>query len=228
MNCQTPEKLARRLSGVDLLRRLTCVFTLGLLLTSVARANAVLSIGPETINPDNVSGFFIVQIASTGVDLMGDPVTEEAVGSFNLQVDFTDFTDDMAGDQVTISVDDLLWPASTSPPDGTMISEGGSFAYSGFVIPPNNKITVTPMDFIRVNFTVTDPLTGGSFFANTSLDQPGQVIGIAAGFDDIYQRPNGSTGQRIGTAVPEPGTMAICGVMAAGVVTRQLRRRKKK
>ena len=111
-------------------------------MTGVSKGAAVLSIAPETLDPGLSSGSFVVQIGTIS--------GTENVGSYDLDLDFTNFFGDLSGQQVTVTAFTPLFGSffPVAPVPGP-VSQNGSFVVQGVTSPSDNQITTTARDFFR-------------------------------------------------------------------------------
>ena len=180
----------------------------------------MLTFQPEMLNGTMDGGMVQVQVHST--------TGGEAIGSWDLDLNFSAFTGNLMPSPpgaVTInSISPLSFgTALTLPPANSVVNDGNSLVFSGFVV-GGQPLTTAPIDFFKINFSLAAPLGVGDTFT-VGLNPTGQVIGRTGDFQNIY---GGMTPQVVGvSAVPEPGTMAFCGLFFAGVAGRQMKKRKK-
>lgn len=187
-------------------------FVLTLAISGSAKADAILNFSPEVLNPGNLTGSVVVQIATNAA------AGTELVGAFNLDLQLSAFTGTLVGQNVTITSVianfGSFLPAPTTP---VSLSQGGTVNLQGFVSPPNNQITATPTNFFTINFsapsaiTTVDTFTVG--FANTTSNSIANT-----NFQGIF----GSAGSQL-VAVPEPSSALLGLGLMGGVLLRRRR-----
>ena len=170
-------------------------------------------------NPDYLAGAgtFNIQVSTDNNDL---------ISAMDLQFDFSSFTG--VGSVNITSLSAPNFPGVSNPPGrdavpftaSNGISWQGNFATGGM---PQFAAPTAPAAATVITFSYTG-LTPGSYFDVT----PGTfgsvgVVGNLFGGQTISS--SGVTGRV--TAVPEPGSFAICGLMLAGVAGRRWRKNRK-
>lgn len=194
-------------------------------LSSTTQAAVMLSFLPGSVqlSPTATTGSVDVQWSSNSNDLV------DAIG---LDLFASSFT----GSAASVTIDSISFPGLTTLPGlsnsapGTTLPAGNPFQVSGtYLFSGAIPVGVSPTTFGTINFSLAAPLTPGvdSFQLDFGPAIPGGADprGVFVGGANVLA---GSTPVTV-TAVPEPTSMALCGVLAvAGVTRRQLRRRRER
>lgn len=180
---------------------------------STAQAAVIVRFNEELLNGPRTGGTVVVSLEST--------TPPENVGSYDLDLLFSNFTGNLVGQQVTVSSFTFNTGVfQTTPLVPGSFSSGGTTAFAGALLPPVALTVGQPSaSFVTIAFSVPTALGLGDTFT-VGLQPTGQIVGAAGGFNNIY---GGMSPQVVGTAiaVPEPSTYAFCGLVVAGLAYRR-------